>query len=104
MTYSVDLRERVVGYVRAGGSADDAAEMFQVGRSTVYRWLDAPDLRPKPAKERRRKLDKGALAAHVRDVPDALLRERAKHFGVSVNAIWVAVRKLKITKKNHQIH
>jgi len=100
MSYSVDLRERVVSYVRGGGSATQAACLFQVGRSTLYRWLNMPDLRPKPAKERRRKLDKAALAAHVRDYPDALLKERAAHFGVHINAIWVALKKLKVTKKN----
>ena len=56
MSYSVDLRERAVSYVRGGGSRAQAAALFQVGRTTLYRWLNAPDLRPKPALERRRKL------------------------------------------------
>jgi transposase len=103
MSYSVDLRERVVSYVRGGGSPTKAAQVFQVGRTTLYRWLGLGDLRPKPAKERRRKLDKAALASHVRDYPDALLRERAAHFGVHINAIWTALKKLKITKKNDEI-
>jgi transposase len=103
LSYSVDLRERVVGYVRGGGSRIKASQLFQVGRTTLYRWLNAPDLHPKPAKQRRRKLNKAALAAHVRDFPDALLRERAAHFGVSVNAIWTAMKTLKITKKNDEI-
>jgi transposase len=103
MSYSVDLRERVVNYVRNGGSPTEASRLFEVGRATLYRWLGAPDLHPKPAKERQRKLDKVALAAHVRDFPDALLRDRAAHFGVAINAIWVALKKLSITKKNHQV-
>lgn len=103
MSYSVDLRERVVGYVRSGGSPNIAAKIFKVGRSTIYRWLVAPDLSPRPAKERKRKLDKSALAAHVRDFPDLLLRERAVYFGVTVNSIWSALKKLKITKKNDEI-
>jgi transposase len=103
MSYSVDLRERVVGYVRGGGSPTQAAQLFQVGRTTLYRWLGAPDLQPRPAKMRKRKLDKAALSAHVRDAPDALLRERAAHFGVTINAIWVALKTLGITKKNDQV-
>jgi transposase len=103
MSYSVDLRERVVNYVCNGGSAASAANLFPVGRATIYRWHGAPDLKPKPAKERKRKLDKVALAAHVRDFPDSLLRERAAHFGVTINAIWVALKKLAITKKNDQV-
>ncbi|WP_298223353.1 IS630 transposase-related protein [Acidocella sp.] len=49
--------------------------MYEVGRATIHRWLGAPDLRPHPTKTRRRKLDKVALAVHVRDFPDALLLE-----------------------------
>lgn len=103
MSYSVDLRERVVSYVRGGGSRTKASQLFQVGRTTLYRWLNSTDLQPKPAKERRRKLDMAALTAHVRDYPDALLKERAAHFGVCINAIWMAMKKLKITKKNDEI-
>jgi len=103
MSYSVDLRERVVSYVRNGGSRTQAARLFEVGRTTLYRWLSAPDLHPKPAKERKRKLDKALLAAHVRDFPDALLRERAAHFGVTINAIWLALKKLSVTKKNDPV-
>ncbi len=100
LSYSVDLRERAVSYVRGGGSRTQAAAPFRVGRTTLYRWLNATDLQPKPALERRRKLDKSALVAHVRDFPDALLKERAAHFGVHINAIWTALKKLKVTKKN----
>lgn len=100
MTYSIDMRERAVSYVRNGGQASEASRLYRVARSTLYRWLGAADLHPKPAKTRRRKIDREALRAHVRDNPDALLRERAAHFGVHVNAIWVALRKMKIVKKN----
>jgi transposase len=44
LSYSVDLRERVVGYVRGGVSRIKASELFQVGRTTLYRWLNARDL------------------------------------------------------------
>ena len=100
MSYSVDMRERAVSYVRSGGQAKEASRLYKVARSTLYRWLNATDLQPKPAKVRKRKLDKEDLRAHVRDNPDALLRERAKHFGVHINAIWVALRQMQIVKKN----
>ncbi len=60
MSYSVDLRERVVNYVRNGGSLAAAAKLFQVGRATIYRWLGVPDLQPKPAKERCRHCSAGS--------------------------------------------
>jgi transposase len=57
-------------------------------------------LLPRPAQTRQRKLDKAALAQHVEKHPDALLRERAAHFGVTTGAIWTALRKIKIVKKS----
>jgi transposase len=52
-----------------------------------------------PAKGLRCKLDKPAFATHVHDYPDALLNERAAHFRGCINAIWMVLKKLKITKK-----
>ena len=103
MTYSVDIKERVLGYVNEGGSKTEAARLYGVHRQTVYLWLSKEDLHPNVGFTRRRKLDKEALAAHVRDVPDAYLRERAKHFGVHKNAVWVALRRMNIVKKNDTI-
>ena len=100
MTYSLDLRERAIRYVTEGGSKTEAARLFGIHRQTLHHWLRTKDQPPKRHVSRHRKLDKAALAAHVRDYPDAFLRERAEHFGVHVNAIWVALRKLDIRKKN----
>jgi transposase len=100
MSYSIDLRERVVTYIERGGTKLEAAKLFKIGRRTIYRWLAAEDLSPKPAKTRRRKLDKVLLAAHVRKHSDMILRERAAHFGVHTNAIWVALQQMKFRKKN----
>jgi putative transposase len=100
MTYSVDLRKRAISFVNEGGSKADAARIFGINRQTLYNWLESKDLHPKRCGPRRRKLDKAALAAHVQAHPDALLRERAAHFGVRVNAVWVALRRMQMTKKN----
>lgn len=81
----------------------EAARIFDVSCMTIHRWLCREDLTPRPSKERRRKLDKAALAVHVLEHPEALLRERAEAFGVSINAIWVALKKLKIIKKNDEV-
>lgn len=36
--HSVDLRQRVVDALAKGMTHDEAAEVFSVGRATVYRW------------------------------------------------------------------
>jgi transposase len=103
MSYSVDLRKRVLGYISQGHTKYEASEVFGVGRATIYRWLSAEDLSPRPAKTRHRKLDKAALAAHVREHSDMILRERAAYFGVHTNAIWYALQRMKISKKNDAV-
>ena len=99
MTCSIDLRERVVNYVRSGGSKAKAARRFSVSRQTVYNWMSRDNLSPRKHGLRRRKIDKEALVRHVENYPNALLRERAVHFGVSTNAIWELMRKLGFVKK-----
>ena len=104
MSYSIDLRERAVKYVQDGGLHSKACELFSISRKTLYNWLTREDLAPKTTRTGfKRKLDKEALAKHVQDHPDALLRERAVHFGVRVNSIWVALGVLKIYKKNDTV-
>jgi len=103
MTYSVDLREKVVAFVQHGGGQAQAARRFDISLWCVRDWLARPDLPPQQkGVRRRRKLDKAALRAHVRDYPDALIRERAVHFGVYPNAVWVALQALKLTHKKRR--
>ena len=100
MTYSLDLRKRVVSFVESGGTRAEASRRFDVHYDTVRNWLRREDLRPKTHGPRRRKLDKAALKQHVREHPDARLVDRATHFGVHINAIWVALRTMNIVKKS----
>jgi putative transposase len=103
MTYGLELRERAVKYVQEGGQLLEASKIFGVHRQSLWRWLQMEDLHPKPSKTRCRKLDKVALLAHVKAEPDSLLRERARHFGVRVNSIWVALKKMDISKKKQHV-
>ena len=103
MTYSVDFRKKVVRFVHDGGGQAEAARHFEISLWCVRDWLARKDLQPQQkGVPRRRKLDKEALRAHVRDYPDALLRERATHFGVRINAIDVAMKSMKLTRKKRR--
>lgn len=97
MTYSLDLRKRVINYVENGGSPSKAAEVFQVGRASIYRWLERVE--PIEVKRRNRKLDWKALEQNVQINPEARLIDRAKQFGVRPSAISYALKKMKITRK-----
>ena len=100
--YALDLRERVVKFIQAGGSKVEAGRRFELGRSTVYRYLAAVKtntLTPKTSWGAWRKLDPAKLQAHVIKHPDATLTELAAALDVSHNAVWVRLRQLGCTLK-----
>ena len=102
MAYSEDLRQRVRQYVANGGSKAEASRLFDVSRTAIYRWLNNDNPRKKPSRTKPDKLDEQALLEDVRRYPDKLLRERAEDFSMSINGIWVALKRLGI-KKNAEI-
>lgn len=99
MSYSIDLRQRVVAFVEAGGAKAEAARRFSVSEGSVHNWLKRDNLAPIKVKHRDRKLNWKALEQHIKDEPDAKLKERAEHFGVHTTAIWYAIKQMNITRK-----
>ncbi|MCA6369642.1 MAG: helix-turn-helix domain-containing protein, partial [Cytophagales bacterium] len=53
----MDLRERVVKYVREGGSKAEAARRYEVSEATVYTWLKRENLETTVVTRRKRKID-----------------------------------------------
>ena len=96
MTYSIDLRKRVVVFVIDGGSKAEASRRYKVSLWCVNDWCKREDLTPQQQKGRKRKLDWEALSRHIQEYPEALLRERGRHFGVHTNTIWYANRQMKV--------
>ena len=106
--YSVDLRERAVGYVHRGGSRSEACEVFQIGTSTLDRWLRqykmTGNLQSKPNGSSPWKLDHEAIVDYIKHNNDSTLKEVADHFGTVVSVIDYVLRKFGITrKKNHAL-
>jgi putative transposase len=56
MCYSVDLREKVVKYLENGGSVSQASQIFNIGRFTIYRWLNRQNLAATKVTNRQRKI------------------------------------------------
>lgn len=103
MTYSIDFRKKVVAFVKTGGGQAEAARHFDISLWCVRDWLARKDLQPQQkGVPRQRKLDKDAVRAHVRDYPDALLRERAVHFGVRLSSMGEALQQMKLTRKKRR--
>jgi hypothetical protein len=66
MRYSSDLRQRVVDFVRSGGSKAEAARRFKVGEASVYRWLKPGGVAYKrPGPQGPHKLDWEQLRRHA---------------------------------------
>ncbi|QTD46109.1 IS630 transposase-related protein [Ottowia testudinis] len=102
MTYSVDLRQRVLSFVAAGGSKTEAAQRFSVSRSTVHEWLGQPadHQASKPGPKDSRKFDREQLRQMLEQQPDLLIREMAQQLGVSNNAVGNALQRMGIRRKN----
>jgi transposase len=103
MRYSSDFRNRAIAVAKSTGNQSETARLFGISRQTLHDWLREEAIPPSQYWTRRRKIDRAALVAHVRAYPDALLRERAAHFGVSHQSLWMMLKKLKITKKNDEV-
>ena len=100
MRCSSDLRQRVVDFVRNGGSKAEAARRFTVGEASVYRWLKPGGVAYKrPGPRRSHKLDWEHVRRHVEAHPDRTQAERARHFQVSRHCIWYALQRLQVTHK-----
>ena len=107
--YSIDLRERAVGYVSKGGNRDDCCKIFRLAQTTLQRWITLAkktggDLSPRPMGSRPWKLDHSTVVAYAVTHSDATLHEIAAHFSTGKSAIDYILRKYKITrKKNHAV-
>ena len=103
MSYSLDMRERVIKFVEEGGSKVKAAAIFGICRDTIYGWLrkkaEQGTLQDSPPKRGWKKLNPVVLLAYVLEHPDFTLAEYAKYFGASIPSVCLALRRLKITRK-----
>lgn len=113
-TLSMDLRERIVAeYLDGGGSYDVIGEQFGVSPSVigklVRQWRDEESLVPHTSRRGRRRAVRGdteeALRQHVRDFPDATLKERRDALGLScsLKTVWTSLQRLEARfKKNRR--
>jgi transposase len=101
MSYSEDLRRRVVHYVRQGGSKAEAARRFEISVWCVKDWVKRGDnlTAGKPGPRGGHKLDWQALQVALKQRDDATLAQLAQQFRVSHNAVWYALKRLKINRK-----
>ena len=102
MTYSLDLREKALKYLDKVGNRQQVVEAFNLTLRTLERWMRRKRDNCLPPKQRRsspRKIDNQKLQWFIQEHPDAYLREIAKHFGTTLQAVFYACKRLKISLK-----
>ena len=106
MSYSYDLRRRVVVYVLGGGQATQAAKLFGVHRQTVQNWMRMErtgGLRAggRPGPKGGRKVTQEALKQALSGRPDARLKELGDTLHVRPSTVSYACRKWGMSRKKN---
>jgi transposase len=103
MAYSVDLRSRVIDFIKKGNSQEKASLIFNIGTSTITRWMTliskTGSLKKRPLNRSARIFESEKLKAYIEENPDALLKDVADQFGGSVTGAFYALEREKITLK-----
>ena len=101
--YSTDLRKRVIEYTEETSNITKACQIFKVGIATIYRWIarkkESGNIEPSRKKAYKKKINDQELIAYVEKNPDHFLSEIAVHFNTTLQAIFYALQRLKITRK-----
>ena len=106
--YSIDLRKRVLLQLEQGGTMIRVAQMYKISFMTLSRWknrakegqLEAFD----NSKRRARKLEEGALRAHIKAYPDATLKEIGEHFNAAASSVYARIKTLGFTYKKKSFY
>ena len=101
--YSLDLRERVFKFLEKNNDKNEASNLFGVSPRTIQRWVERKkktgSFKPLQKKFAYRKIDYDLLSKYVEDNPDKFLFEIAEKFSVTLQAVFYALKNLKITRK-----
>ncbi len=102
MTYSLDLRKKALEYLDKVGNRQQVVEAFNITLRTLERWIRRKRdncLAPKQRRSSPSKIDDQKLRLFIQEHPDAYLREIAKQFGTTLQAVFYACKRLKISLK-----
>lgn len=104
MSYSKDLRERVLAYQAEGHTIKETSEVFKVGTTTISAWKkllsEKGNLGEKELTRKARKFESEKLRTYINKNPDATLKEIEKEFGGSKSGAFDALELEKLSLKN----
>lgn len=102
MSYSIDLRKKVLEYIEKGGTVREASRLFTICRPTIYQWIrkkQAGCLKDAAPKRPWRKINPEEVIAFVEKHADLTLADYGKHFGIKASSMFNVFRRLKISRK-----
>ena len=102
----MDYRRRSIEYKDEGHTFKELLEVFKVSSTTYYDWkmkFESGYYEHEHKFERKGKIDKDALANAISKTPDAYLRELAEPFNCTEQAVFYALKKLRITYKKKRL-
>ena len=101
--YTLDLREKVINYLKRGRSQKSCAEVFSLHLSTVQRWWkrysSEGHVNPRKRLGSKGKVDPQALVEYVKLHSDQTLKQIGSHFGVTDVAILLRLQQLGLVIK-----
>jgi transposase len=107
MANSVDLRSRVIDFIKKGNTQEQASEIFNVSVSAITRWLsllsETGSLEKRPLNRTAPIFESEKLRAYIETNSDALLKDVAEHFGGSITGAFYALEREKITLKKRAL-
>lgn len=104
MSYSLDLRYKVIEARKGGATVSAIMKLFSIARETVYIWLRKYEQGLSLASKEwnrvnTRKVDYNQLVEYVKNNPDKYLWEIGKHFSIATSTVDKILKKLKISYK-----
>jgi transposase len=102
MTYSLELRKKALEYFRKVNDRKKVIEVFGMTMPTLENWIRRERnncLSPKNRRSSPTLIKNQKLIDFVKANPDAYLREIAKEFGATLQAVFYACKRLNISLK-----
>ena len=108
MAYSTDFRKKAVEYKDNGHTFAELKEAFGISNKTYDDWKklyeETGSYEKRKVTRKPKKIDLDRLRKAVEEKPDAYLYELAELFDCSEQAVFYALKKLKITCKKNPSH
>lgn len=105
MAYDLKTREQVLKYLGKGHTIQQAHEEFEIGTTTIKEWIklqkETGSLEKRPLERTAPKLCPNRLKAYIIEYPDKYLCEIAEVFNCTRQAVFYALKRLKITRKKN---